>query len=67
MIVGGKLWHVVTAMQTNSIPGQIACTPSYLICKQRQYNASVYKDNYRRLNMIGRERATRALIGCDSQ
>ena len=27
----------------------------------------IYKDNYRRLNMIGRERANRALIGCDSQ
>ena len=27
----------------------------------------IYKDNYGRLNMIGRERSTRALIGCDSQ
>ena len=27
----------------------------------------IYKDNYGRLNMIGRERANRALIGCDSQ
>ena len=27
----------------------------------------IHKDNYRRLNMIGRERANRALIGCDSQ
>ena len=27
----------------------------------------IYKDNYLRLNMIGRERANRALIGCDSQ
>ena len=27
----------------------------------------IYKDNYRRLSMIGRERANRALIGCDSQ
>ena len=26
-----------------------------------------HKDNYGRLNMIGRERAKRALIGCDSQ
>ena len=27
----------------------------------------IYKDNYGRLNMIGRERENRALIGCDSQ
>ena len=27
----------------------------------------IYKDNSGRLNMIGRERANRALIGCDSQ
>ena len=30
-------------------------------------NNLIYKDNYARLNMIGRERANRALIGCDSQ
>ena len=33
------------------------CTQTYLI----------YGDNYGRLNMIGRERANRALIGCDKQ
>ena len=27
----------------------------------------IYKDNYGRLNMIGRKRSNRALIGCDSQ
>ena len=27
----------------------------------------IYKDNYGRLNMIGHERANRALIGCESQ
>ena len=27
----------------------------------------IYTDNYDRLNMIGRESETRALIGCDSQ
>ena len=27
----------------------------------------IYKDKYDRLNMIGRERENRALIGCDSQ
>ena len=27
----------------------------------------IYKDNYGRLNMIGRERANRSLIGCDNQ
>ena len=27
----------------------------------------IYKDNYGRLHMIGRERTNRALIGCDSQ
>ena len=31
------------------------------------YNMYIYKDNYGRLNMIGRERSNRALIGCDSQ
>ena len=29
--------------------------------------AIIYKDSYGRLNTIGRERANRALIGCDNQ
>ena len=38
-----------------------------VVLLSREPSDLIYKDNYRRLNMIGRERANRALIGCDSQ
>ena len=37
----------------------------YIIKSIRSY--VIYKDKNGLLNMIGRERANRALIGCDSQ
>ena len=47
----------------------LCITSQLTVCssKQRRGHYLIHKDNYDRLNMIGRERANRALIGCESQ
>ena len=62
------VWHVPYNNWTCPVPKEAAdrCVKAYMHVSITAKHP-IYKDNYGRLNMIGRERANRALIGCDSQ
>ena len=48
----------------NAFADQLPIKPDPALISERH---PIYKDNYGRLNMIGRKRSNRALIGFDSQ